>query len=226
MFLHWVVICPVYIKAQLQPSLSPGQKKQKKQTCKGRKNSPINHCLYDFRNWGQTIDPHQLSKFRLLYEISTAFPTSTAWQLECNLLKRVHKAVVWWGSEHQSRTLTNLRSMMSCSMNRIRDDVFLSLTIFSIWLKYWSMRGCKTTKQEGEIRTGLFLREESHIYSSQSTGLFSCIARSSSCHGCARLNWQPPGFAFYVSLDLHSEKWHPVKSRGQNGSFQNALSRI
>lgn len=116
--------------------------------------------------------------------------------------------------------------MTSCSMNRIRDDVFLSLTIFSIWLKYWSMRGCKTTKQEGEIRTGLFLRGESHIYSSQSTGLFSCIARSSSCRGCARLNWQPPGFAFYVSLDLHSEKWHPVKSRGQNGSFQNALSRI
>lgn len=29
-------------------------------------------------------------------------------------------------------TLTNLRSITSCNINRIRDDVFLSLTIFSI----------------------------------------------------------------------------------------------
>lgn len=36
---------------------------------------------------------------------------------------------------------TSLRSITSWSMNRILEDVFLSFTIFSIWLKYWSMRG-------------------------------------------------------------------------------------
>ncbi len=53
----------------------------------------------------------------------------------------------WNGSfDHGSKTkekteLTNRRSMTSCSMNRMRDDVFLSFMIFSSWLKYWSIRG-------------------------------------------------------------------------------------
>lgn len=46
------------------------------------------------------------------------------------------------------KTLTNLKSITSCSINRILEDVFLSLTIFSIWLKYWSMRGCRQRGDE------------------------------------------------------------------------------
>lgn len=56
----------------------------------------------------------------------------------------VHLNMGWvlhWKQLSEMHTLTNLRSITSCSMNRIRDEVFLSLTIFSIWLKYWSIRG-------------------------------------------------------------------------------------
>lgn len=68
------------------------------------------------------------------------------------LLSRTHRLLALRGqassSMKQSRGqqttgLTRLRSITSCSIKRIRDDVFFSLMIFSIWLKYWSILGCR-----------------------------------------------------------------------------------
>ena len=59
---------------------------------------------------------------------------------------------------------------MSCSMKRIRDDVFLSFTIFSIWLKYWSMRGWGKRKKTEQKKWHYITL---HIPSLQETGRLS-----------------------------------------------------
>lgn len=41
--------------------------------------------------------------------------------------------------------VTRRRSITSCNIKRILEVVFLSLIIFSIWLKYWSIRGLRQT---------------------------------------------------------------------------------
>lgn len=69
-----------------------------------------------------------------------------------SLLSRIHALLALRGTYQQLHEtkqgtgLTRLRSITSCSMKRIRDDVFFSLMIFSIWLKYWSILGCRGTE--------------------------------------------------------------------------------
>lgn len=113
----------------------------------------------------------------------------------CN--KKKKKNPHWWAELHRqhtttrleyahTHTLTNRRSITSCSINRIRDDVFRSLTIFSIWLKYWSMRGYdKKERDEGSLQSDVWIQNShyslqwtarrSHVISFHSILQFSVI---------------------------------------------------
>lgn len=107
-------------------------------------------------------------------------------------------------NKHHNHTLTNLRSIMSCNINRIRDDVFLSLTIFSIWLKYWSIRGWGKREGGGPFETWrlyspfLYLiywtagfRDFRIISLNWQIGQF--VTRSRGCPARQRLNWNNLG---------------------------------
>lgn len=96
---------------------------------------------------------------------------------------------VWqWLSVHSLNThkqtqsplaLTSLRSITSCSMNRIRDDVLRSLTIFSIWLKYWSIRGYSRTQRRGWWRKHQFnIKDWDHVCVHGPLSITTCFSEN------------------------------------------------